>query len=324
MLCFFIGGSSQSAAQAPKSEKEIPIFSGSVRETDKESAKKAEMYWDQSTNLREGILKIYRTGGSPEEVFAFYRSKIGGKEGTSDTDPRDIERGAVSQVWYEVEYYTDEELSDYNIEGSKHPGLWMKHNLTKTRKPQMPGKWIKEARFNWCKKENNNDLTTFYVIIFDESFEYMPVKYAMATSIEIQVTTEKSKEAAREESEAEMERKTGELSESLHQKPPTAEDLGVPLYPGATFDANNSAGMSAGNDYAIYIYLTSDQPSKVAAFYEKQLKIKPVELENNQYMIPLKGKMPLPDEGISIQPNTMFGGSAKSIISIQKMTGGER
>jgi hypothetical protein len=38
-------------------------------------------------------------------------------------------------------------------------------------------------------------------------------------------------------------------------------------------------------------------------------------------MIPLKGKMPIPDEGISVQPNTMFGGSAKTVISIQKMTG---
>jgi hypothetical protein len=98
----------------------------------------------------------------------------------------------------------------------------------------------------------------------------------------------------------------------------------VPLYPGAKFDAENSAGMSAGNDYAIYIYLTQDQPSKVAAFYEKQLKITPVEVGNDQYMIPLKGQMPVPDEGISIQPNTMFGGSAKTVISIQKMTGGGR
>jgi hypothetical protein len=38
-------------------------------------------------------------------------------------------------------------------------------------------------------------------------------------------------------------------------------------------------------------------------------------------MIPLKGKLPLPEEGISIEPNTMFGGNAKTVISIQKMIG---
>jgi hypothetical protein len=38
-------------------------------------------------------------------------------------------------------------------------------------------------------------------------------------------------------------------------------------------------------------------------------------------MIPLKGEMPLPEEGISIEPNTMFGGKAKTVISIQKKIG---
>jgi hypothetical protein len=324
ILCILIFGFSRSAAQVPKSENEIPILSGAVREADKEASKKDEMSWDQNPTLRKAVLKVYRTGASPEEVFGFYRQKIGGKEGSMDTDPMGIARGTVSQVWYEIDYYTDEDLSDYDFDGSKHPGVWMKQNLTKYRKPQSPGQWIKGARFNWLKKESNNDLTTFYIIIFDESFESSPEKYATAASIEIQVTTEKSEQAVRDESDAEQDRKTGELSESLRQKPPTAKDLGVPLYPGAKFDADNSSGMSAGNDYAIYIYLTQDQPSKVAAFFEKQLKITPVEVGNDQYMIPLKGQMPVPDEGISIQPNTMFGGSAKTVISIQKTTGGGR
>jgi len=31
--------------------------------------------------------------------------------------------------------------------------------------------------------------------------------------------------------------------------------------------------------------------------------------------------MPVPDEGTSIEPNTMFGSSAKMVINIQKMIG---
>jgi len=35
-------------------------------------------------------------------------------------------------------------------------------------------------------------------------------------------------------------------------------------------------------------------------------------------MIPLEGKLPVPDEVISIESNTMFGGNAKTVITIQK------
>ena len=38
---------------------------------------------------------------------------------------------------------------------------------------------------------------------------------------------------------------------------------------------------------------------------------------------PLKGKMPIPDEGIGIQPDAMFGGSAKTVVTIRKMDGVE-
>lgn len=124
----------------------------------------------------------------------------------------------------------------------------------------------------------------------------------------------------REETEAQMDQKVEELAKSLKSKPPTAKDLGAPLYPGAKFDADASAGMSAGNDYAMYLYLTTDPPSKVAAFYEQQLKVK-AGVQGDKYMIPLKGKLPIPEEGISIEPNTMFGGSAKTVITIRKMTG---
>ena len=315
------------AAQVPKTEKEIPVYSGAVRDSNEESALKEEMGWANDPGLRNAVLKLYKAGASPEEVFGFYLQTIGGKEGVSQDDPMGIKPGAVSPVWYEIEYYLDEDFEDYGIGAGEsgeeqHPGAWMKQSLTKNRKPYQPGKWIKEARFEWMKKEANNDLTTFYLIIQDNSFEFAPEKYQTSSKIEVQVTTAKSEEAMREEADEDMERENQTTARSLKNKPPTEKELGVPLYPGARFDADNSAGMSAGNDYAMYIYLTDDPPSKVADFYEQQLKIKPVAVGDDQYMIPLKGKMPIPDEGISIQPNIMFGGSAKTVISIQKMVGG--
>ncbi len=314
MLLVFIGSQSILIAQTPKSEKEIPIYSGAKRDANRET---------ELESLGSDGRKVYRVGVSTEDVFNFYLQKIGGKEGMMDIDPMGIKPGAVSQVWYTVEYYKDEEFTDYFIERDvMHPGKWMKQKLIENRKPHTPGKWIVHAFFNWYKMESSNDLTEFYIIIHDESFgEQTEKKYKTSTEIQILASTGKSEQAMREENEEEMEKQTSELSKSLRSKPPTEKELGVPVYPGSKFDADATAGMSAGNDYAIYIYLTIDQPSKVAAFYEQQLKIKPVEVGKDQYMIPLKGKMPMPDEGISIQPNMMFGGDAKTVISIQKMIG---
>lgn len=306
--------------ETPKSGKEIPVYSGAIRDADRESELRTQMSWDIDPGLSSAVMNVYKAGASAEDVFKFYLQKIGGKEGMMDIDPMGMQPGKVSQVWYEVEYYKDEEFTDYNIEHDiMHPGTWMKQKLTENRKPHKPGKWITEARFNWCKKESNNDLTNFYLIIHDESFdEQTEKKYKTSTEIQIQITTSKSEQAMREENEEEMEKQTSELSKSLKGKPPTEKELGVPVYPGATFDAENSAGMSAGNDYAMYLFLTTDPPSKVVSFYEQQLKKKANEAVKGHYMIPLKGELPLPEEGISIEPNTMFGGKAKTVITIQK------
>ncbi len=35
-------------------------------------------------------------------------------------------------------------------------------------------------------------------------------------------------------------------------------------------------------------------------------------------MITLKGELPIPEEGLTIQPNTMFGGKVKTVFTVQK------
>ena len=101
---------------------------------------------------------------------------------------------------------------------------------------------------------------------------------------------------------------------------PTESTLGAPIYPGSTYDAQNSQGMSGGG-YKYYIFISNDSPDKVTAFYEQKLKIKAGKYDKS-YMIPIKGSLPMPDEGISIQPNTLGGKSAnaKTMITFQKQT----
>ncbi len=312
------------AQQVPKAEKEIPIFPGAERDLKAESEMK-----EQNPNL-SGVNKVYKTEASVEEVFAFYLKAIGGKEGESNEDPWGLQPGAVSKVWYELTFWKDQDFKDIVYDTSLS-GQWMKlkQNLEKNRKPYKPGMWIRFAHFYWAKKESNIVVTAFRVGFEDTTFlwgidESAPTDNRKTTTrIEIEAITEKSREAAeeemREEREEEMDRAVEELAKSLKNNPPTEKDLGVPIYPGAKFDADSTAGMSAGNDYMMYVYLSDDPPSKVEAFYEQQLKIKPFSAGENHYMFPLKGKLPIPEEGLSVEPNTMFGGSAKTVIVIQKM-----
>jgi hypothetical protein len=322
LMVMFINSGMIFSAQTPKSESEIPLFSGATRDMKAEKEMKEQMGWENDQGLRSAILKLYLTSASPEDVFGYYLQEIGGKAGSYSDDPMGIIPGNMTPVYYELEYYDDQDFDDamYDTDfgESKHLGKWRKETLTKNRKPHKAGQWIKAVRFEWWKKEANNDLTTFYLIISDNSFDVVPNQYKPNTEIEIQVTTAKSEQAMRDEMDEEMDRETEQMSRSLSGKPPTEKDLGAPIYPGAKFDAESTAGMSAGNDYTIYIYLTTDPPVKVVSFYEQKLKIKVASNVAGHYMIPLKGELPVPDEGISIEPNTMFGGSAKTVISIQK------
>jgi hypothetical protein len=320
--CAVAGAGALFAAQIPKSEKEIPMFSGATRDAAAEAVRREQ-------GGPEG--KVYRMSASPEEVFNFYLQKIGGKEGAGwEGDPNSLPKGGASPVTYEIEFYSEEDLTDSTYEGVLHPGKWIKATLLKNRKPLKPGMWIKRASFSWIVKNPDGGMTDFFLDIWDISFnssddfytvDYQSKKYKQSTGIEVLVSVSKSEEAMREESREEMEEETAARTEALKGKPPTEKDLGVPIYPGAAFNAEASAGMSLGDDYAMFVYLSNDQPAKVAVFYEQKLK-KKAEKTGDMYMIPLKGKPPIPEEGIVIQPNTMFGGGAKTVITIQKMTGG--
>jgi hypothetical protein len=313
------------AAQVPKAENEIPVFPGAVRDVSAESEMKEQQGEEMSPEYGSSINKVYKTGASAEDVFGFYLKAIGGKEGEFDQDPAVLQPGAVSQVWYSIEFWQDQDFKDI-VNDTQKSGEWikMKQDLQKNRKPYQPGKWIKNARFEWDMKEADNDLVQFYLNIEDVTFNWGSDSASAAdrktsSRIDVQVITQKSEEALREADDEKLDQDVETLARSLKNKPPTEKDLGAPLYPGAKFDAENSAGMSAGNDYMMYLYLSDDPPSKVALFYEQKLKSKPFSPDKEHFMFALKGVLPIPDEGISVEPNTMFGGSAKTVIAIQKM-----
>jgi len=103
-------------------------------------------------------------------------------------------------------------------------------------------------------------------------------------------------------------------------QPPEAQ-LGVPVYPGSTYLAELSGGMSMDETY-YWVFITSDPPSKVAAFYKAKTGLTPTELSGS-FVFDLdakKGSNPyMPEHGIIIEPNKQLtAGPPKTSITFNK------
>jgi hypothetical protein len=100
---------------------------------------------------------------------------------------------------------------------------------------------------------------------------------------------------------------------------PSEAQLGAPVYPGSTYLAEISGGMSQ-NEIYYWVYVTSDPAPKVAAFYKAKTGLTPMEISGN-YMFNLeKGGNPyFPDHGIAIEPNKQLtAGPPKTAITFTK------
>ncbi|MGE5551023.1 MAG: hypothetical protein ACM3ZC_10920, partial [Bacteroidota bacterium] len=141
-----------------------------------------------------------------------------------------------------------------------------------------------------------------------------------STRIRIEILVTKSEEALEEEEDAAMDEAVAAKARQLAKNPPTEKTLGVPLYPGAVFNPELSAGMSLDEEYQYYVFLSHDPPEKVAAFYQQKLGKKPLANEGG-YIFAIKGSLPIPEEGLTVQPNKLFGGKAKTVITVAKRIG---
>lgn len=164
---------------------------------------------------------------------------------------------------------------------------------------------------------SNGDLARYSVILEDVGYDSRKKVDFKSTRITIEILVTKSEAALDEEEDAEMDEAVAAKASQLAKNPPTAQTLGIPIYPGSVFNPELSAGMSLDGDYQYYVYLSNDPPTKVVAFYEQRLGKKASSNEGG-YLIPLKGKLPVPEEGLAIQPNMLFGGTAKTVITVQK------
>lgn len=100
---------------------------------------------------------------------------------------------------------------------------------------------------------------------------------------------------------------------------PSEAQLGAPVYPGSTYMAEISGGMSMDETY-YWVFATSDPPSKVAAFYKAKTGLTPKEVSGNYTFDLEKGSNSLlPEHGIIIEPNKQLtAGPPKTAITFTK------
>ncbi|HBG00857.1 MAG TPA: hypothetical protein DDW87_04705, partial [Firmicutes bacterium] len=85
---------------------------------------------------------------------------------------------------------------------------------------------------------------------------------------------------------------------------PTEELLGIPFYPGMAFNVQLSEAMSM-EDYHYYVFFSPDPQDQVVDFYKRHLGKEPLFSEGD-YLFALKGKLPMPDDGLAVQINQFF------------------
>ncbi|NLW45850.1 MAG: hypothetical protein GXY86_00700 [Firmicutes bacterium] len=310
------------AAGVPRSEKEIPIYPGAVRDTNAEKEilnLNSEYDLEYQNTQRSFTIRAYTTKTIIDEVCRFYINQLKAKPGVPVDDPYSLKPGAVYPPWYELNFYEAEIFEDQHERDMLiRDGKWIRSAFAK--RPQwQKGVWLRQACFEWNIVLNNGDLARYSVSLEDVGYDSQKKVDFKSTRINIEILVTKSEAALDEEEDEAMDEDVAAKTRQLTKNPPTPQSLGIPIYPGAVFNPEISAGMSLDDDYQCFVYLSNDPPAKVVAFYEQRLG-KKADSNEGGYLIALKGKLPVPEEGLAIQPNLLFGGTAKTVITVQKKT----
>lgn len=314
----FLGIFAMSAyAKVPATVDEIPIYPGAER-------------IDNSPNR-------YRVDASPEDVFKFYSKELSGVK----SEIRFLDESDSMDFFQLINGYEayKKELKAFlaTVRQPYQPGKWISSaNFEWTSKGaegetifrmKISGKGTLGKVVNWLEKEEgySSDHAGDPVPIktekgrkvsLSEWKNYVKENYKMlGAGIIIETETHKSQEAIEREraekekkAEEEVRQKLEEKIAKLVSNPPTENDLGVPVYPGARLDPERTAGTwREGLPIRIYVYLTDDKIENVAAFYEEEAGRKAMKRKiSSNYMIRLKGTKVEIREDVSIGKTAIY------------------
>lgn len=116
------------AAGPPRSEKEIPVYPGAVRDqaAEKEVLSQNSEYNMKIQTQRSYSVRVYTAKTIIDEVCKFYINKLSAKPGTPVEDPASIKPGAFYPPWYELDFYGPEIFEDqYERDTLIQDGKWI-------------------------------------------------------------------------------------------------------------------------------------------------------------------------------------------------------
>ncbi len=302
-------------AGPPTQLAQMPVYPG-ARPTQLE-----EDEWD-TPSMQDGNkpqVKAYVVDAAAEEVLRWYAQKLGARLEAHRDFEDDQKPGTVSHVNSAV---YPRSLGD-DDDGAGHilvSAAQKRAMLQKCRPAYKPGQWVQDGHFDWVRRNENGSRSHFTVGVTDVGVADGWKACVKRTRIVLVMETGKSEEEVEAERDRAQDEAFAAAQREVGTKPPTEKELGVPLYPGARYDARNSAGMSMG-DQRGYLFVTDDSLAQVVKFYEAKLGKKAQGDAQSGYMIALKGKGLVPDEGLAVQPN-MLGGGGKTLITVMRQKPG--
>jgi hypothetical protein len=315
-------------AAPPRSVAEIPLFPGA-------STDPAAQARDQG-KAESGLLSLeqasYLSEASAEEIFAYYRDALGAAAWKQPASPPPMNPGSsMPPAWHLNPYQGSDFSSGHDGQGRMtYDGEWIRKILREKRKP-IEGAYVSQASIVWSFVDEDGRNHVLAVEIADHSFDayrgfdkspgalpqgkqvYRP-RAAIAFRCAVQASRQE-KDAARSAAADQASADVSSKAQAMAVNPPTAAELGVPLYPGAAFHPDISAGMSMGNGAKAWIFSTEDDPAAVSAFYAKATGKAPSALGKATRIV-LKGAGPFPQHFIVIEPNKSVKGGGKFLIEV--------
>jgi hypothetical protein len=153
------------AAQSAPRYEDIPVIAGAQRD------KKAEQTLLAAAGPGERALKVYRFGGSVEQIFRYYVSRLGAVE-VSLADVEAPEAG-TSGVAYQVRFHSfeDECVEPPAAAGADcrrwRRGQDKRNALQESRVAYEPDLWVEAASFLWMRRGPGGEVERLRVEVND-------------------------------------------------------------------------------------------------------------------------------------------------------------
>lgn len=311
---------------SPTSLEEIPLVPGSKLDLEEAA------FWEENIGFGNSYLFVggtqlpllsedhafYSVNAPLEDVARYYLRELNAiEEYNSGYDLEILDYGESSPVYMEYSLYDWQFEDDYDYEGKLiRSGKMIRDTLTKNRKSWASGGWLARVYISWSYKDLDGNLVLFAVDCEDRSFGLDYTEFeGTRTLISMHQYTHMSAEDTWDMEDEAMDAEIAGLSLKMALSPPTAESIGIPIYPNAEFQPDISAGMSLSGSN-MYIFLTTDTPGEVIRWYEQKTGKTAQSWEANSYFIAISGQAPFPEKGLTVQPNMLFGGAWQTVITL--------